>query len=226
MRALAAFGIFTEVEEEVYEHNAFSTKLSTPPISQSAFPMAVRIRGMTQLPEYLAHISYRNPGADPSDKTLFQWSNNTDLEFFQWMQTQPKQLAAFNASMAKSVATEHASTDKGFADMYPFERELVDVSTDQVALVDVGGGYGQVLQDIREHLPGLRGKMVLEDLPETVKAAPPIENVEVVPYNFFTQQQPVKGMILLSSSSFSTVCCPMRLIRARSTRIPLTPYPP
>lgn len=41
MRALQHYGIFVEVEEEVYEHNALSTRLSTPPISQSAMPMYV-----------------------------------------------------------------------------------------------------------------------------------------------------------------------------------------
>jgi hypothetical protein len=60
-------------------------------------------------------------------------------------------------------------------------------------LVDVGGGYGQVLEDIQKYVPGLVGKMVLEDLPETVEAHVPLENVEIVPYNFITTEQPVKG---------------------------------
>jgi hypothetical protein len=37
------------------------------------------------------------------------------------------------------------------------------------------------------------GKMVLEDLPETVEAHVPLENVEILPYNFITTEQPVKG---------------------------------
>jgi demethylsterigmatocystin 6-O-methyltransferase len=100
--------------------------------------------------------------------------------------------------MVNSVSTEWATTGKGFAGMYPFESEVGGASREEVVLVNVGGGYGQVLQDVRKHVPRLKGKMVLEDLPETVKAAPPIEGVEIVPYGFFTQEQPVKGMELHS----------------------------
>ena len=111
------------------------------------------------------------------------------------MQARPAQLNAFNASMAASTSTERAGSKNGFADLYPFESELGGSlsSSDEVVLVDVGGGYGQVLEDIRQHLPGMKGTMVLEDLPETVKGAIKLENVEVVPYNFFTTIQPVRG---------------------------------
>ena len=115
LRALTLYGIFTEVEEETYEHSSLSLKLSTPPLSLNALPLAARnLSGMSKLPEYLAKTSYRNPGDDPSAKSLFQYSNNTDLEFFQWLQTQPAALKTFNTSMAKSVATERARAGKGF----------------------------------------------------------------------------------------------------------------
>jgi hypothetical protein len=184
--------------------------------------------GIAKLPEYLASISYRNPGADPSDKSLFQFTNNTDLKFFQWMQVNPKQLAAFNASMAKSVATERASTVKGFADIYPFQSVLGGGPQDEVVLVDVGGGHGQALEDIRKHLPGVKGKMVLEDLPETVKDAIPLDNVEVVPYDFFIAPQPVKGNEISVSVKLS--CCigcyeaELTQILDRSSRLSSAPH--
>ncbi|KAL1968076.1 hypothetical protein VTN77DRAFT_2206 [Rasamsonia byssochlamydoides] len=198
MRALQHYGIFSEVEEEVYEHNAFSTRLSTPPINQSALPMAIRIREIAKLPEYLAHIAYRNPGADPSQPSLFQWANNTDLEFFQWMQTQTQSdtLAKFNAAMATSIETERAnSSGKTFLDIYPFERVLADAQPEETVVVDVGGGYGHLLREIRRQHPQIRGKMVLEDLPETVKGAVvgSADNVDIQPYDFFAQEQPVRG---------------------------------
>ena len=97
--------------------------------------------------------------------------------------------------MAASISLERAGSEKGFADLYPFESELGGdpSSSDEVVLVDVGGGYGQVLEDIRKYQPAMKGKMVLEDLPETVKGAIKLENVDVMPYNFFTTTQPVKG---------------------------------
>ena len=151
---------------------------------------------MSKLPEYLESVSYRNPGDDPSDPSLFQYSNNTPLEFFQWLQTQPEKLALFHKRMANSVTLERASQKAGFASIFPFESELGKdlASPDEVVLVDIGGGYGQALQDIRTYLPELKGRMVLEDLEATVKGHLPLENVDIVPYNFFESEQPVKGI--------------------------------
>jgi hypothetical protein len=39
MRALQHYGIFCEVEEEVYEHSALSVQLSTLPINKAALPL-------------------------------------------------------------------------------------------------------------------------------------------------------------------------------------------
>jgi hypothetical protein len=80
-------------------------------------------------------------------------------------------------------------------DIYPFKSLGEGLSTpDEIVLVDVGGGRGQVLEDIRTHVPDLAGKkMVLEDLPKTVEDHVPLENVEFVPYDFLTAEQPVKG---------------------------------
>ena len=196
LRALTLYGIFTEVEEETYEHSSLSLKLSTPPLSLNALPLAARnLSGMSKLPEYLVKTSYRNPGDDPSAKSLFQYSNNTDLEFFQWLQTQPAALKTFNTSMAKSVATERARAGKGLVDIYPFKSLGEGLSSpDEIVLVDVGGGQRQVLEDIRMHVPELNGKkMVLKDLPKTVEDHVPLEDVDFVPYDFLTVEQPVKG---------------------------------
>lgn len=156
--------------------------------------------GIAKLPEYLESISFRNPGDDPYDKTLFSYTNDTDLNFFQWLQQRPKQHAAFNASMAASVALERASSPHGFADLYPFERELgASVSSaDEVVLVDVGGGYGHVLEDVKKHIPQLKGRMVLQDLPETIQSAKLADGVEAVAYDFFAEEQPVHGKMFAS----------------------------
>jgi len=37
MRTMSQYNIFREVEEELYEHTPFSTKLSTPPWNIRAF---------------------------------------------------------------------------------------------------------------------------------------------------------------------------------------------
>ncbi|EMC93682.1 hypothetical protein BAUCODRAFT_114210 [Baudoinia panamericana UAMH 10762] len=195
MRALVTYGIFSEAGEETYEHNVLSHALSIYPLNRNLMPMAQRVLpGIARLPDYLESISYRNPGDDPSDKTMFSFANNTDMEHFQWLQQRPAQLKAFNESMAATIAVERAYYKKGFADLFPFEQELGgSAEVDEVVLVDCGGGYGHVLDDIRKHIPTLTGRMALEDLPKTVENAMKLENVDIVPYNFFTTEQPIKG---------------------------------
>jgi len=103
--------------------------------------------------------------------------------------------------MARSIlpGPEHAGTN--FLAGFPFERELADCPPDEVAIVDVGGGYGHLLKAVRSQLPGVKGKLVLEDLPETVAAAGHIgDNIDVQPYNFLKDMQPVKGEQLISLS--------------------------
>lgn len=60
-------------------------------------------------------------------------------------------------------------------------------------MVDVGGGHGQVIEDVLTAIPALKGHVVLEDLAETVQGCKHIEGMKVVPYDFF-QEQPIKGM--------------------------------
>jgi hypothetical protein len=105
----------------------------------------------------------------------------------------PAQLEAFNNSMAASVARERSIYDKGFASVFPFEAELAWGSPEDTVPVDVGGGYGQVLEDIRTNIPSLKGKMVLEDLPKTIERAKELENLDKVAYDFFNELQPVVG---------------------------------
>jgi hypothetical protein len=161
---------------------------------------ATGVRDISALPEYVTEFGFGNPGADPSHPTLFQWLHKTDVEFFAWMTSleDKTRLKEFNEAMTNSIATDRAGSQSIFLDNYPFQDELKDVSPDEVAIVDVGGGYGHLLREVRARLPLIKGKLVLEDLPETVKGAGgvvPTDNVDIQPYNFFTQEQPVKGTI-------------------------------
>ena len=64
---------------------------------------------------------------------------------------------------------------------------------DRPLIVDVAGGYGQDLVNFRRTHPDVKGRMILEELQETLGAlkVPPLD-VQCVPYNFFTPQ-PIRG---------------------------------
>lgn len=123
-------------------------------------------------------------------------------------QPDKNELNKFNQTMSLSLDARHYHKRTHFLDLYPFEAELKDASPEEVAVVDVGGGYGHLLREVRKHLPQMMGKLVLEDLAETVEGAGgvvPTENVDVQPYNFFTQEQPVIGMFASIHQVFSYI---------------------
>ncbi|KAH6672060.1 S-adenosyl-L-methionine-dependent methyltransferase [Halenospora varia] len=208
MRALTLYDVFHETEPEIYLHSRLSTLMTSPtsPLSHNALLLASRaLNTLDKLPEYLALINYRNPGdnteiSNPKAKSLFQYAENTDLEFFEWMQApeQEQFLNGFNESMASSVASERRE-GKGFADFWPFASLASDQTVnsqdeEEVLIVDVGGGLGHVLKDIQDHVPELKGrKMVLEDLPKTLTNHLPLTNTSIIPYNFLTTPQPIIG---------------------------------
>ena len=150
---------------------------------------------MQALPEYLKSINYQNPGDPEETPSLFQYTYNTDKDFFDWIHERPEALAAFKRVMADFSALERSKLDRGLSSIFPFEKVLGrNVSGSEAALVDVGGGRGQLVEDIRKFLPNFQGRLVLQDLPQTLSSSPPLDAVEKMPYNFFEQPQPIKGL--------------------------------
>jgi hypothetical protein len=154
-----------------------------------------RSPGLAKLPEYLALTSYTNPGCLPGTSTPFQYGNATPLTFYQALATDEKARNGFDDQMKRHVVMERARTQTRFASIYDFEAEIggLVMEAEDVALVNVGGSQGHVLEDVRRHLPDLKGRLVLEELPETLESVRVPEGVEAVPYNFLEAVQPVKG---------------------------------
>ena len=70
--------------------------------------------------------------------------------------------------------------------------EAIAAKEDAVLLVDVGGNKGHDLMLFKERFPDIRGRLVLEDLPEATKNVAPSEGIKIFPYDFFTPQ-PLRG---------------------------------
>lgn len=60
-----------------------------------------------------------------------------------------------------------------------------------VLLVDIGGGRGQIIEDVRKKRPILKERMIVQDLSQEIEGRAPVEGVEPMSYDFFTPQ-PVK----------------------------------
>lgn len=78
------------------------------------------------------------------------------------------------------------------ATAYPFAMELekLDIKDGDVAIVDVAGGQGHIMADVRRQNPGLKGRLVVQDLQSVLDAAPdgPPEGVEFMGYDIFKPQ--------------------------------------
>jgi len=75
---------------------------------------------------------------------------------------------------------------------FPFKEELGSFQEKSV-FVDVGGGFGHQCIAVKEAFPELAGKLILQDLPQTLAHVPAIDGVEIIVHNFF-EPQVVKGI--------------------------------
>jgi hypothetical protein len=192
LRVLVGAGVYIEIDEGQYSHNKLSTALSSPTAKSMA---KYTWPGTSKFADYLKETSYRNPGYSAEVATPFQYGNHTPLTFYQALaQNQPAR-EAFDTQMKSHVTNERATYQTGCASIYPFEKEigpLIQSDTD-VAIVDIGGSQGHVLEDVKKHIPTLRGRLVLEELPETLQSITVPDGVEAVPYNFLEREQPITG---------------------------------
>lgn len=80
-------------------------------------------------------------------------------------------------------------------DAYPWAIELskLNLTDDDIAIVDIAGGQGHILEEIRQRNPQIKGRFIAQDLPSTFEAVPsgPPEGVEFMPHDMF-EPQPVK----------------------------------
>lgn len=91
------------------------------------------------------------------------------------------------------------SRDGSWLDVMPFEDEDND-ATDRKVFVDIGNIGHQCARLLAKH-PSLAGRVVLQDLEETIRRAPKVNGVDFMVHDFFTQQ-PVKGKLISSPFLF------------------------
>ena len=136
------------------------------------------------LPEFLRETGHEEPsdGRNCAFNTAFR----TNEPFFDFLTKNPKFLETFNNYM-----TSQRQGRQSWLEFFPLERELVTGFSGEdstVMFVDVGGGYGHEVQEIKKRYPDLPGRMILQDLPETISQITAAPNTEAMAYNFFTPQ--------------------------------------
>ncbi|KAL9099171.1 MAG: hypothetical protein Q9187_009536, partial [Circinaria calcarea] len=172
--------IIKEVGEDLYAASHITKTLAIPGL------MAGVLHNWQALPKFLADTNYRNP-SDPAH-CAFQPGHNTDEVPFLWVLSRPTNFANFNLWMSASREGQQI-----WLDVFPFEETLCHhLNPDTPLFVDVGGGLGHQCQALKARYPNIPGRVILQDLPQTIQQAIPTDGVEVMPYDFWTPQ-PIKG---------------------------------
>ena len=137
------------------------------------------------LPDFLEETEYANP----SDllHSPFQKALGTDLSKFDWQKSQPDLSAAFGLWMA-------AQHDRQLTWLNVLDfTELVRGSTAETPVfVDVGGGIGHQCALLKDRVPDVVGRIILQDSPTVIQKALPTTGVGKMAYDFW-EEQPVRG---------------------------------
>lgn len=190
LRMVSAMGVLKEIDEDTYEHTAVSRIYRTKAAQAASKHMWDRAGyEMSQFPKYFEKNNYRSPTDHMNTPAAFAWGE-VDKDYFEVMQGHPPAQDIFDDAMsATTVVSAKAATG-----IFPFD-QLEHQFEDGVVLVDVGGGKGQMIKIILEAYPHIKGRFVLQDLKMVVAGGTivPRDRVDVMPYDFLKEVQPVKG---------------------------------
>lgn len=148
-----------------------------------------------KLPAYFAETKNRLPS--PKDGSV-QAAHKTEFTFFEYM-SQPEHLSILHDF--NSLMQTVSSTTSSWLDFYAFEEEIIhglEKSANAVLLVDIAGGLGHKLQELRLKFPNLPGRLFLQDLPKTIESADNTKKAfETITHDFLIPQ-PIQGTYVLN----------------------------
>lgn len=186
VHAMAAFGIIKETGVNTFTTNRVTRALADEHVA-GAIDHAYDVHAHTShaLPGWLADRKYQD--ITTNKDIPFQRALKTDLTPFEWLKRNPAQLKAIGHAMA---IQRHSN----WIDSYPVVAEIADFTAapESALLVDVGGGFGQQAVAFKNKFPELKGRIVVQDIPETLARAPKVDVIELEAHDFF-KEQPIKG---------------------------------
>ena len=138
------------------------------------------------LPKYLEDTKYQD--IKDIDHCAWKPGHEPNLNVFQYIFSHPRQLEDFNTFM-----TQQRLEAATFLDSYPLGESLCSepVSPSEVLFCDIGGGVGHMCHAFRQRYPDTRGRIVLQDLPETISTVPVTTEFEATAHDYYTPQ-PIK----------------------------------
>ncbi|KAI0411893.1 S-adenosyl-L-methionine-dependent methyltransferase [Xylaria grammica] len=200
LRACTSTSLLSETSELRYAHNTLSRTLLIPANRALLTLMYDYIgRGVLALPEFLQARKWKDSGsyADCS----FMIGSHTDLPIWEYCEKDIVCGKTFDLGMQSEMVPALSAGKRG--GQFPFGKELTAASAsgtsdgeDTLTIVDLGGGRGQVLQEIRKNHPELSAaRFVLMDLGPVIESAQAVglpSWIEPVVGSFF-EPFPIRG---------------------------------
>ncbi|ROV87607.1 hypothetical protein VSDG_09608 [Cytospora chrysosperma] len=187
LRYLAAIGSVEEVGKGQYSANHITRNLSED-VAEAGLSTYFYLSAppFQAIPKFLKENDLKCP--HDRTHTPFQLAFDTKRSMFEWFSEHPENLEHFNSYMALSRKQSRLS----WLSVYPVDAEAAGWPTEQPLFVDVGGALGYQCAKFKEKFPGLRGRVILQDLPHSIARALCTPGVENMAHNFF-DPQPVIG---------------------------------
>ncbi|PYI12422.1 O-methyltransferase [Aspergillus sclerotiicarbonarius CBS 121057] len=192
MRAVTPVGPFREVGEEQYAHTPFSEVYLSPQM-RAIYTLMVDVFAppMFQSHKFLHKKNWKNEITLRSNPyTLVHDCEGQTM--FEHVTQFPDRFSLLSDAM---MASDSSLVTVG---IYPIAEELGPLASDDtVTLVDVGGGRGHVLRQIKESAPDLKGRFILQDQARVIQDngdEVQRHGIEAMAHDFF-QPQPVKGAL-------------------------------
>ncbi|KAK5128868.1 hypothetical protein LTR85_000201 [Meristemomyces frigidus] len=191
MRLVTHDGVCDEVGHGIYAAND-RTKFLTMPAILGGFTHVYDFgfKTVSMVPELIREQKLCQFPRSPEDRSPIQHVFGDTM--FGVLSKDPRRKKIFDDYME----ARRYSTEPKWFEIFPagqkFAGEL-KAKSDEVQLVDVGGGKGHDIALFRQRFPDLAGRLILQDLPRTFSSLtekPP--GVELMEHDFFTEQ-PVKG---------------------------------
>ncbi|KAL5337752.1 S-adenosyl-L-methionine-dependent methyltransferase [Aspergillus crustosus] len=168
LRYLASVGMIAETDKDTFTANNITESLSIPAIQAGVYHNFDNIApAIVALPDFLKGTGYKDV-TEPTHTPMQKAFNTTDPAFI-WVQTRPESHAYFN------------------------HRKVQNLDPEQTFFVDVGGGIGHYTVGLKQHMPQIRNRMIVQDIAVVLPTMIPCEGVEGMEHTFF-EPQPTKHL--------------------------------
>ncbi|PYH89194.1 O-methyltransferase [Aspergillus ellipticus CBS 707.79] len=192
MRALTPLGPFRETGEEEYAHRPES-EIYLAPQMRAVFGLMIDeySPAMLRTHEFLQQQNWQHNITLKSNP--FSLVHNCEGQtMFEHISQFPARATRLNDAM---VAEDSLLAEIG---LYPFAKTLTPLAQpDTPTIVDVGGGRGHILKQLRQSLPNLPGRFILQDLASVIQDNGDMttHGIEAMAHDFFAPQ-PVQGALI------------------------------